>query len=127
LAEASTLEAAMRLLQLQWRYTILPQLIDIVRGLGADDLLAINTRASWFAQHGALDQVRKTALPALSQLDDFLQQSLELQVVVDGTGLARGARITTFRVSADTGAPIGTEVSIELDDDLFDDEMDDAA
>ncbi|MGI5179503.1 McrB family protein [Dactylosporangium sp. CA-152071] len=120
LAEASTLESAMRSLQLQWRYTILPQLIDIVRGLGADDLLATNTRASWFAQHGALEQVRKTAMPALSQLDDFLQQSLELQVVVDGTGLARGARITTYRVSADTSGALANEVSI----DLFDEDED---
>lgn len=127
LAEASTLEAAMRLLQLQWRYTILPQLIDVVRGLGADDLLAPNTRETWFAQHGALDQVRKTALPALSQLDGFLQQSLELQVIVDGTGLARGARITTYRTSADIGTPVGTEVAIEVDGDVSDDEADGAA
>jgi hypothetical protein len=117
----------MQLLQLQWRYTILPQLIDVVRGMGADDLLAPSTRENWFAQHGALDQIRKTALPALSQLDSFLQQSLELQVVVDGTGLARGARITTFRTSVDTGSAIGTEVSIEVDGDLFEDEADDAA
>ncbi|WP_432834117.1 McrB family protein [Dactylosporangium sp. CA-092794] len=114
LQQASSLEAAMRLLQLQWRYTILPQLIDTVRGLGADDLLDTNTRESWFAQHRELDQVRKTALPALSQLDSFLQQSLELQLVVDGTGLARGARIATFRVSAST--PLPSDADTEDDD-----------
>jgi MoxR-like ATPase len=114
LAQAVTLEAAMRQLQLQWRYTILPQLIDVVRGLGADDLLGTSTREGWFAQHRELDQVRKTALPALHQLDVFLQQTLELQVVVDGTGLARGARITTYRTSAATpagGADLDTDTS----------------
>jgi hypothetical protein len=119
LKQASNLETAMRLLHLQWRYTILPQLIDIVRGLGADDLLDTKTREGWFAQHRELDQVRKTALPALSQLDVFLQQALELQLVVDGTGLARGARIATFRVSASTPPP--SDVDDEADDTEEDD------
>jgi hypothetical protein len=137
LAQAGTLEAAIRQLQLQWRYTILPQLIDTVRGLGADDLLDNNTRESWFAQHSELRQVRETALPALHQFDVFLQQSLELQVVVDGTGLARGARIATYRTSATTppaagdalpgiDVPDGTGLDEEaMDEDI--DELDDEA
>ncbi|MER7273443.1 AAA family ATPase [Dactylosporangium sp. NPDC000244] len=110
LTQASTLESAMRLLELQWRYAILPQLIDIARGLGADDLLGTNTRSAWFTQHPELEQVRKSATPALAGLDSFLQQSLELQIVVDGTGLARGARITTYRQIATVAAPNSTDL-----------------
>ncbi|WP_433213306.1 McrB family protein [Dactylosporangium sp. CS-047395] len=114
LTQASTLESAMRLLELQWRYTILPQLIDIARGLGADDLLGTNTRSAWFTQHLELEQVRKSAQPALDGLDKFLQ-SLELQIVVDGTGLARGARITTYRQSASNVEPVPAGEQDDLD------------
>jgi hypothetical protein len=87
-------------LKRQWQYTVLPQLVDAVRALGAEDLLDAATREDWFAEHTDLAPVADTARNALSQFDAFLQQSLELRLVVEGTGLGRGARIAAHRATA---------------------------
>ncbi|MEV4535502.1 AAA family ATPase [Asanoa sp. NPDC049518] len=97
LQDAAGVELAVSRLKLHWQYTILPQLIDSVRALGAESLLDPHTRGDWFTEHADLDHLSKTAQTALAQLDDFVHKSLELQVVVEGTGLARGARIAAQR------------------------------
>jgi hypothetical protein len=102
-AAASTLKDTPRVdhavthIKMQWQYTILPQLIDSIRALNAENLLSPDTRSDWFAGHTELDADVPTATAALTQLDDFLHTSLELQVIVEGTGLARGARIAAHR------------------------------
>ncbi|MGZ3357218.1 MAG: McrB family protein [Isosphaeraceae bacterium] len=76
-----------------WRYSVVPQLIDVTRSYGAEDLLSFSTRNDWFADHGAeLIEVADGAREALGRLDTFLA-SLGFRIVVDGTGLARGARV----------------------------------
>ena len=95
LTHAASTEAAIVQLTRRWRYTILPQLVDSVRSFGAEALLDPHTRRDWFAEHSELAAHTATAQVALNQLDEFLQQSLELAIVVEGTGLARGARITS--------------------------------
>ena len=76
-----------------WRYNVVPQLVDVTRSYGAEDLLSSATRSEWFAEHGAeLLEVSDQARDALDQLDTFLA-GLGFRIVVDGTGLARGARV----------------------------------
>lgn len=76
-----------------WRYSVAPQLVDVARSYGAEDLLATSTRAGWFADHGSeLADVADPARQVLGELDTFLA-SVGFRIVVDGTGLARGARI----------------------------------
>jgi hypothetical protein len=103
-------------LRMQWRYAILPQLVDSVRSLGAEEVLSPYTRAAWFDQHPELADRVNTALPALSQLDGHLQRDLELRIVVDGIGLSRGARIEPFpsdeplpTVEDDEGSDLGAQ------------------
>jgi len=76
----------------QWQYAILPQLIDSVRSLGAEDLLGPATRDNWLDRHADNNKV-ETARAAFRQLDGFLQEALDLRIVVEGVGLGRGARI----------------------------------
>jgi MoxR-like ATPase len=76
-----------------WEFQILPQLIESVRAHGAEDLLDATARGHWLSDH-QLDTVLVTASSALDALDDFLGR-LGLALVVDGTGLARGARVVT--------------------------------
>jgi hypothetical protein len=80
-------------LKSQWRYAILPQLIDAVRAFGAEDLLSAGTRATWLTRHADANRISETARLALESLDQFLQNSMDLRIVVEGSGLARGARI----------------------------------
>jgi hypothetical protein len=84
-----------------WRYNIIPQLIDVTRSYGAEDLLGAGSRDEWFSQHGSqLLEVVDQAQAALAALDIFLA-GLGFRILVDGTGLARGARAvdaTTGRV-----------------------------
>ena len=103
LKNAVGVEQAITQLKLYWQYTIVPQLIDSVRAFGAENLLDPQTRSDWFAEHGDLESLATTASNALAQLDDFLRKSLELQIVVEGTGLARGARIAAQRNPAAGG------------------------
>jgi len=105
LQAAASVEDAITQLKLHWQYTILPQLIDSVRALGAESLLDPHTRAGWFTEHADLHPQTSTATSALAQLDEFLHQSLELQIVVEGTGLARGARITAQRSTTADSEP----------------------
>ncbi|MEV0713336.1 AAA family ATPase [Asanoa sp. NPDC050611] len=121
LKDAVGVEEAVLRLKLHWQYTILPQLIDSVRAFGAENLLDPVTRSDWFGEHADLQKVAPTALNALAQLDDFLHQSLELQVVVEGTGLARGARIAAQRspAAATPDEPTIEEDSAEPDEVAF--------
>jgi len=76
-----------------WRYNVVPQLIDVTRSYGAEDLLGTGSRDEWFAQHGSqLMEVADQAQETLAALDTFLA-GLGFRILVDGTGLARGARI----------------------------------
>jgi hypothetical protein len=76
-----------------WRYSVIPQTIDITRSYGAEDLLSASTRTEWFTEHGSeLLEVADRARDVLDDLDTFLA-GLGFRVVVDGTGLARGARV----------------------------------
>ena len=75
-----------------WRFTILPQVIDSVRSFGAEDLLSSDARADWFSQHPELETSILEAGSALTAFDAFLRR-IGLRVVVEGTGLSRGARI----------------------------------
>jgi len=74
-----------------WEYQILPQLIESLRAHGAEDLLDEGGRGLWLADHH-LDAAASTASSTLAALDSFLA-GIGLAAVVDGTGLARGARI----------------------------------
>lgn len=86
---------ALAVVAASWRYTILPQLIDSVRSYNAEEILDHRTRAEWFGNH---TEITKTALDratdALSSFDNYLARELGLVIAVEGTGLARGARIT---------------------------------
>ena len=91
-----------------WRYNVVPQLIDVTRSYGAEDLLGSGSRGEWFAQHGSqLREVSDRAQETLAALDTFLT-GLGFRILIDGTGLARGARIVEATVGRiDVGfAPI---------------------
>ncbi|WP_199510178.1 McrB family protein [Nucisporomicrobium flavum] len=92
LTASADLNAGIEELKTQWRYAILPQLIDSVRSFGGEDLLSVRTRDAWLARHA--DQTpAATAVVALDQLDEFLMSALDLRIAVEGVGLSRGARI----------------------------------
>ncbi len=83
-----------------WEYQILPQLIESLRAHGAEDLLDVGARGHWLADH-QLDAAASTASSSLAALDSFLD-GLGLAAVVDGTGLARGARVVARESLAST-------------------------
>ena len=96
--------------QTVWRYNVIPQLIDVTRSYGAEDLLGSASRDEWFAQHGSqLLEVADQARETLAALDTFLA-GLGFRILVDGTGLARGARI----VEATSGRVEVSYTPIEL-------------
>lgn len=97
LADEPSVEVAITQLKAQWQYAILPQLIDSVRSVGAEDLLDPHAREQWFTDHPELADHHANARPALSQLDHFLREAFELTLVVRGTGLTRGAQIERRR------------------------------
>lgn len=76
-----------------WQFVLMPQLIDGLRSVGAEDLLSASARGGWFGDHSELLGVEQTATAALGELDRVLT-SFHLTVVVEGTGLSRGARVT---------------------------------
>ena len=77
-----------------WRFTILPQLIDSVRAFNAEEILDPRTRRVWFAHHPELAGPEQTsAIEALQQFDLHLEEDLQMKIAVEGTGLARGARV----------------------------------
>ncbi len=87
-----------------WRFSVVPQLIDVTRSYGAEDLLGTASRDEWFSQHGS--QVREVvdqARARLAALDTFLA-GLGCRILVDGTGLARGARAVDATTVASTSA-----------------------
>lgn len=76
-----------------WRFAVLPQLIDSLRSFGAEDLLSSATRDRWFADHAEeADDKVTTARSALAEFDAYLH-GVGLSLVVEGTGLSRGARV----------------------------------
>jgi len=90
----------------QWRYSLLPQLIDAVRLVTAEDLLDLRFRHGWFSEHRELGPaVTSPATAVLTELDAYLAE-LGLFIRIDGIGLTRTARITTTRPSqTDTSSP----------------------
>lgn len=100
-AESRDDRSSLQRLKMQWQYAILPQLIDSVRALGAEDLLSPGTRKTWFEQHSELVHEVGTAQSALDQLDSFLHRSLDLRITVEGIGLSRGARVERYPSDAD--------------------------
>jgi hypothetical protein len=74
-----------------WRYQILPQLIESLRAHAAEDLLDTATRTEWLTDHHVHDAANR-AEQTLRAFDSFLE-GIGLGVVVDGTGLTRGARV----------------------------------
>jgi MoxR-like ATPase len=113
LKDATDVETAISALKRHWRYAMLPQLIDAVRALGAEDLLDPDTRKAWLDDRAELADRAERATTALSQLDMFLQDSLELRIAVEGTGLARGARISGYHPAVH---PPVTETPVTDDD-----------
>jgi MoxR-like ATPase len=76
-----------------WRFSVVPQLIDVLRSYGAEALLDPETRATWFAEHGTeLVTDVDSANEALRALDAHLR-GCGMRVRVTGTGLSRGARV----------------------------------
>lgn len=95
-----------------WRFIILPQVIDSTRAFGAEDLLSAATRAEWFAHHSEIDTGVVQAEQALADFDRFIRR-LGITVIVEGTGLSRGARIgqpgeAPAEVPVDQAEPGGT-------------------
>jgi MoxR-like ATPase len=98
-----------------WEYQILPQLIESVRAHGAEDLLDAASRGHWLSDHN-LESTMVTASSSLDTLDDFLR-GLGLALVVDGTGLARGARVVTaWARAAATADLLYPEVAVDVAD-----------
>ena len=98
-----------------WQYSIIPQLIDVARSYGAEGLLDATTRGDWLAEHGSeLVDEAEVARAALRELDTYLR-GVGIKVSVEGTGLARGARVlpaTTTRVDiADVPLELGEELA----------------
>lgn len=98
-----------------WRYNIVPQVLDVARSYGAEGMFDPGARDEWFAEHGAeLVDVTDKARAALGALDTFLR-GVGFRIAVEGTGLARGARIlsaTTPRLDlSDIPLEIGTELA----------------
>lgn len=88
-----------------WRYQILSQLIDGLRSFGAEDLLSSTARERWLTDHTPTE-IATAARAALDSFAAFLRE-IGLAIMVDGTGLARGARVVDATVSA---APARVEV-----------------
>lgn len=99
-----------------WRFTILPQLIDTVRTFGAEDLLTVETRDRWFADHGAeTDGGTRGAQTALEAFDAWVAE-LNLTVLVEGTGLSRGARVHLKHAGTESGAlDIASLAEVDID------------
>ncbi|REK78793.1 hypothetical protein DVG80_03745 [Rhodococcus erythropolis] len=77
-----------------WRFTVLPQLIDSVRAFNAEEILNPRTRNVWLDHHPELAGAEQTsAIEALHQFDLHLEEDLQMKISVEGTGLARGARV----------------------------------
>ena len=94
-----------------WRFNVVPQLIDVLRSYGAEALLDLSTRGTWFVEHGSeLVSDVDTANAALVVLDTHLA-GLGMQVRVDGTGLSRGARV----VDATNSRPDMSDRPVDLD------------
>lgn len=105
-----------------WQYSILPQLLDGVRAYGAEGLLSATSREGWFSDHGVeLGPAEDLAArAALASLDDFLA-ALGLRILVEGTGLARGARVVPHGAPAGVAAPrvdAGSRADMTLDMEL---------
>ena len=77
-----------------WRFAILPQLIDITRSFGAEDVLDLKYRPTWFSNHSELEGSADQAQAVLNEFDGYLH-GLGLGLRVEGIGLARGASVTS--------------------------------
>jgi len=100
-----------------WRFAIVPQLIDTLRSYGAEELLTPSTRDRWFGDHaGEADADIQAARDALATFDRNLVE-LGLRVVVEGTGLARGARLVESKPEPGTDyrVDVGKHQSIAVE------------
>jgi hypothetical protein len=99
-----------------WRYSVVPQLIDVLRSYGAEGLLDPETRSTWFAEHGTeLVSDVDSATEALEAFDDHVL-GFGMRVTVTGTGLSRGARV----IDATSGRVDSSPMPIDLDDAVLD-------
>jgi len=94
-----------------WQYNVIPQLVDGLRSYGAEDLLAPETRRAWFTDHGDELSGRPDPSEEFAALDGYLR-SIGLGIEVNGTGLARGARLVS-RVDVSWTQP---DLAVELAD-----------
>lgn len=111
-------DRAHQIVSAAWKYTILPQLIDSVRSHNAEDILDRHTRPGWFDSHA---EVTKTALDratdALAALDEYLAEALGLAIIVEGTGLARGARIAAVEsLTEDSEDELSLDEVVDVDE-----------
>lgn len=86
-----------------WRFSVLPQLIDSLRSFGAEALLSPNLRGEWLSHHASEVDAQASVATALEAFDQHLA-TLGMQVLVEGTGLARGVRIIDAIGSAASAA-----------------------
>jgi hypothetical protein len=116
LLESLRTTGGMRATTMTWRYSVVPQLIDLARSYGAEDLLSAGTRNDWLAEHGTeLVHVVDDTVRTLGELDTFLA-GLGFRIVVDGTGLARGARVVeATRGRVDISYPPGGSAQTQLE------------
>ena len=82
-----------------WEYDILPQLIDNLRSLGAEDLLHTTRSQGWLAERPEIPETARTqATQALVAFHRYVG-SLGLALLVTGTGLSRSVRIARLVAS----------------------------
>ena len=94
-----------------WEYDVLPQLIDNVRSLGAEDLLHPTRSQGWLAERPEIDEpARAKATQTLNELHVFLR-TLGLALVVTGTGLSRSVRIAHHVTNDDTDPEVETNAA----------------
>jgi hypothetical protein len=72
----------------------LPQLIDVARSFGAEEILDRDHRAGWFNDHTELEGAVDLAQTTLNEFDDYLH-GFGIRLRVEGIGLSRGARVTS--------------------------------
>lgn len=100
-------DAARRVLIRVWQYDVLPQLVDTLRSVGAEDLLDAGRRNEWLAERPEIREVSEGASTSLGNLHGFLGQQLGLAVHVVGTGLSRSIRIGPCVPGASTASEVG--------------------
>ena len=78
-------------------------------------MLSRVTRARWFVDHGSeMDDAASSAKSVLAGFDVFLR-GLGLHIVVQGTGLARGARVARWEEALQRADVVRPDLELEAD------------